>query len=407
MLRSHSTEKHSTAVIMSNQPRWGLGSELSWRKQHAGQHVNSTARLRPSTAAPTTRRSLSGSGASSSAAAVSRAASSHRTADRRRGGDGQPDPVARHQKVGAYTLTREQRAERQRAQVFGQVRRALEEKRQLFGTSVNDTSSLFEAADTDHSGSLDRFEFRRAMRRLGIGLSSAQVEQLVEAVDSDRSGEISYEEFVQAIHKPEPEPEPEPEAEQRLDAAASMLRDVESSTSGWEHERPWPEAICPADEAPVDVVRVVAADGSVMHERQGRLGEVELSRDERNYNAKMAARLSSAGAKSTLRIRVVQHSGTNEIGVETAEQGKCYGSGPFFRVEVLGALPVTNIVTRRADGSRPPRMVVREWLKARGWRWNKPRRCWFLDVRHEAHTAVRIDQIESLAEREGLLVELE
>ena len=401
MLKTHSTEKHSTAVIMSNQPRWGLGTELSWRKQHAGQHVSSAARLRPSTAAPGAASSsrLSGNGPQLT----------HRsTVDRTHGGDGQPDPFARLLKVGAYTLTREQRAERQRTQIFSVVRRALEEKRQLFGTSVNDTVSLFEAADTDHSGSLDRFEFRRAMRRLGIGLRSAQVDQLVQAVDSDRSGEISYEEFVQAIH--EPEPEPEPEAEQHLDAAASMLRDVESSTSGWEHERPWPEAMCPADDAPVDtVVRVVAANGSVMHERQGRPGEVELSRDERNYNAKMAARLSTAGAQSTLRVRITQHSGTNEIGVESADQGKCYGSpGPFWRVEVLGALPVTNIVTRRADGSRPPRMVVREWLKARGWRWNKPGRCWFLDVRHEAHIDVHIERLKLVAAREGLpLVEQE
>ena len=355
------TETHSAAAIISNVPRWGLGTELEWRRRHPNQHARSAWQLRrPATAAGS--RSAAPSGGDGGGGAE----------------EGAPeDYFARLSTDGAHRLDGEQLRQRQKAQIFGVVRRAMAEKRQLFGTTVGDTQTFFETADADGSGSLDRFEFRRAMRRLGIGLTAAQVEQLLAAVDSDRSGDISYAEFVEAIH--EPEPEPEPEAAQAVDAAASMLQAIEGKGTAWEHERPWPEALCPAPGADASVAQTVGVDGSVLHERSVRPDECELSRDERHYRATNAARLATPGGLTTLRLTVTRRDGANETAAGSAAQGRCYLRGPVWRLELAGA-GTPGISTRRADGSRPPRMVVRELLKAQGWLWNKMGRCWFLDV---------------------------
>ena len=380
------TEKHSTAAIISNQPRWGLSAELSWRNKHAGQHVRSV--WKPHTSAPP------------------RSASDGASDQRAKGGEtNSSDYFAHLSGAGAYTLTGEELKQRQKAQIFSVVRKALEQKRSLFGTAVHDTVSLFNAMDTDGSGSLDRFEFRRAMRRLGVGLSPDQVEQLVQAVDSDRSGDITYSEFLEAVLAPEPEPEPESEV--ALDAAASMMRDVESGSSGWEHERPWPEALVAAPDATVDLTRTFAADGSLLSEHT--IMAHELSREERNYRAKNAKRLAGVGGTgSVIRLHITRRSSANELGVDSAAQGKCYAhlqhETSVWRLELSGASS-PGISTRRADGSRPPRLVVREMVKSQGWCWNKLARCWYRDCGDHAVALETSHKLRSLCAREGLTFE--
>ena len=133
------TETHSAAAIISNVPRWGLGTELEWRRRHPNQHARSAWQLRrPTTAAAAASRSRSEGPPSS-------------------GGDGgggaeecaPEDYFARLSTDGAHRLDGEQLRQRQKAQIFGVVRRAMAEKRQLFGTTVGDTQTFFETADAD------------------------------------------------------------------------------------------------------------------------------------------------------------------------------------------------------------------------------------------------------------------
>lgn len=393
---THITQKHSPAAILSNQPRWGMNTELGWRKKHAGQHVRSAWQLPRSAASrrvsadgsgtPTTRRS-------EHCAEVSGASSS--------------DHFTRLSAAGAHTLTGKELEQRQKAQIFNVVRQALEKKRLLFGSTVHDTMSLFDAMDTDKSGSLDRFEFRRAMRRLGVGLSSKQVEQLVQAVDGDRSGDITYAEFLEAVMSPEPEPEPE--AKIALDAAASMLQEVENGSSGWEHERPWPEALVTAPDATVDVARTYAADGSILSEHEAPARE--LSREERDYRAKNAKRLAGVhGYSSVIRLHITCRPSTNALGVDCAAQGKCYvyhqlkNEALVWRLELYGASS-PGISARRSDGSRPPRLVVREMIKSQGWCWNKLGRCWYHDCRDQSTAAEIASKLRLYCEKEGLALE--
>ena len=72
---------------------------------------------------------------------------------------------------------------------------AIHSKRPLFGRVVQDISSFFAAADRDAKGSLCRSDLRRAMQRLDIGLSSAQITRLLATIGTDNSGAIEEEEL--------------------------------------------------------------------------------------------------------------------------------------------------------------------------------------------------------------------
>ena len=53
----------------------------------------------------------------------------------------------------------------------------------------------FAVFDTDGSGSIDRKELKRLMKKLGQALTEAEVDAMMDEVDSNGDGEISYEEF--------------------------------------------------------------------------------------------------------------------------------------------------------------------------------------------------------------------
>ena len=89
---------------------------------------------------------------------------------------------------------------------------------------------VFYQADKDNSGGLQRAEFGRAMRSLGVSLSEAEVRQVMDELDGDGDGFISIRDFAHRLQvakrdrraeidvsdvaeesQPEPEPEPDPE----------------------------------------------------------------------------------------------------------------------------------------------------------------------------------------------------
>eukprot|EP00656_Telonema_subtile_P056734 TRINITY_DN9142_c0_g8_i1.p1 TRINITY_DN9142_c0_g8~~TRINITY_DN9142_c0_g8_i1.p1 ORF type:complete len:1064 (+),score=417.22 TRINITY_DN9142_c0_g8_i1:39-3230(+) len=56
--------------------------------------------------------------------------------------------------------------------------------------------SMFQAADSDNSGELDRSEFMEAMRQLDFGLSRKEIKSLMSFIDKNNDGKVSYDEFV-------------------------------------------------------------------------------------------------------------------------------------------------------------------------------------------------------------------
>ncbi|CAI5474888.1 unnamed protein product [Closterium sp. Yama58-4] len=57
---------------------------------------------------------------------------------------------------------------------------------------------LFEAMDTDHSGTITMTELRDGLKKYGANLSDAEISRIMEETDIDQSGEIEYGEFLAA-----------------------------------------------------------------------------------------------------------------------------------------------------------------------------------------------------------------
>lgn len=53
----------------------------------------------------------------------------------------------------------------------------------------------FAVFDSDGSGSIDRSELKRLMKKLGQALSDSELEAMMDEVDTNGDGEISFEEF--------------------------------------------------------------------------------------------------------------------------------------------------------------------------------------------------------------------
>ena len=56
--------------------------------------------------------------------------------------------------------------------------------------------------DDNHSMSLDKFEFSKAMGDYALGFSEGEIQTLFAHFDFDRSGLIEYDEFLRAIRGP-------------------------------------------------------------------------------------------------------------------------------------------------------------------------------------------------------------
>ncbi len=61
--------------------------------------------------------------------------------------------------------------------------------------SKKSLKQIFEEFDADGSGKISLLEFKNAFRKLGIGLTSQDIDYLVNYCDKDRDGEVDYEEF--------------------------------------------------------------------------------------------------------------------------------------------------------------------------------------------------------------------
>lgn len=96
-------------------------------------------------------------------------------------------------------LTKEQTQSRV-VDTFGKVLlQALGVKRQLYGKRIDSVKTLFQTIDQDNSGTMDVEEFTKAMKRLGLGLTEAQMIVLVDVLDEDKNGQIEVTELTSSI----------------------------------------------------------------------------------------------------------------------------------------------------------------------------------------------------------------
>eukprot|EP01047_Picozoa_sp_COSAG01_P057191 COSAG01_NODE_6581_length_3595_cov_68.188215_2_plen_901_part_00 len=98
-------------------------------------------------------------------------------------------------KRGVLKLSKVEREARMEQAVLSAMKACLAFERKLFGKTVHDFESFFEALDKDGSDEISMDELRRGIQRLGLGLTTEQFEWLLSTLDADGSGEISREEF--------------------------------------------------------------------------------------------------------------------------------------------------------------------------------------------------------------------
>lgn len=71
------------------------------------------------------------------------------------------------------------------------------------GLKRQDLRRIFDAVDTDHSGSLDFEELCTCFERLGMNESKASMARLMNEIDTDGNGTIEFEEFAAAFERAE------------------------------------------------------------------------------------------------------------------------------------------------------------------------------------------------------------
>lgn len=88
------------------------------------------------------------------------------------------------------------------AAVAMQIREVYEEKRTLYGFTVHDSESLFEAIDLDGNGLLHFHEIVSGLRVLQLNIGHPEIDALIATCDKDRSGTIDKNEFIWVLdHK--------------------------------------------------------------------------------------------------------------------------------------------------------------------------------------------------------------
>lgn len=86
----------------------------------------------------------------------------------------------------AYRLSGEEMLQRQSDTVAAVLNQLIGGQRKVYGKLMRDAAQVFALLDTDGSGRLDYGEFGHALRRMGLGLSPAQVAQLIQVGSAGR-----------------------------------------------------------------------------------------------------------------------------------------------------------------------------------------------------------------------------
>ena len=79
---------------------------------------------------------------------------------------------------------------------------AIKHKRQLYGHTIENTRTLFEALDRSGQGYLTKDEIKEGLKRLGLGLANDEISKLMDHIhfDYNYDDKVSYLEFVDALH---------------------------------------------------------------------------------------------------------------------------------------------------------------------------------------------------------------
>ncbi len=72
----------------------------------------------------------------------------------------------------------------------------IEKLRQIIRSSSKSFEDIFKQFDEDKNGIISQLEFRNAIRKLNLGLSSREIDKILTKVDKNSDGKIDYQEFI-------------------------------------------------------------------------------------------------------------------------------------------------------------------------------------------------------------------
>jgi len=72
----------------------------------------------------------------------------------------------------------------------------LEKLRQIIRSSSQSFEDIFREFDSDGNGSISQVEFRNAIRKLNLGLTSREIDKVMLRIDTNQDGKIDYHEFI-------------------------------------------------------------------------------------------------------------------------------------------------------------------------------------------------------------------
>ena len=68
----------------------------------------------------------------------------------------------------------------------------IERMRVIIATSSKSIQEIFDEFDEDGNGYVTQVEFRNALRRLGLGITSREIDQVMERIDTNGDCKIDY-----------------------------------------------------------------------------------------------------------------------------------------------------------------------------------------------------------------------
>lgn len=77
----------------------------------------------------------------------------------------------------------------------------IERLRVIIATSTKSIKEIFDEFDLDGNGFVTQVEFRNALRTLGLGITSREIDQVMNRIDSNGDGKIDYQEFSGILSK--------------------------------------------------------------------------------------------------------------------------------------------------------------------------------------------------------------
>jgi len=111
--------------------------------------------------------------------------------------------LSRLQAERQASLPSEDEIQAQIADVVAQITVQMHTEQTLFGQTIQDARSFFNALDHDRTGALDRGELKQGLKRLGIAMPSYLLDALLGKMDTNQNGLIEMKE-VQRTFRPEP-----------------------------------------------------------------------------------------------------------------------------------------------------------------------------------------------------------